>query len=160
MGPSSSDAAVRVVQIMLEKKECASGMGQRLNQLIPNDAAVRDAQAMLRKEECALGMEPRSNDAAVMDAQAMLRKEECASGMGQRWNPNDAAERRWEERRIKTIMFGSMRYLSWPVRQGLMRTCCWKFATDLFLADCEIDSHSPLYFRNDNCYWMQLFFYL
>jgi hypothetical protein len=36
-----SDAALRVVQNMLEKKECASGMGPMLN---PSDAAVRDAQ--------------------------------------------------------------------------------------------------------------------
>jgi hypothetical protein len=97
-----------------------------------------------------MGRRWNANDAAVRDVRTKLEEEECASGMGQRWKPNDAAERRWEERRIKTIMFGSMRYLSWPVRQGLMRTGCWKFATDLFLADREIDS--PLYFRNDDCY--------
>ena len=91
-----------------------------------------------------MGQRLNPNDAAVRDVRSKLKEEECASGMGQRWKPNDAAERRWEERRIKTIMFGSMRYLSWPVRQGLMRTGCWEFATDLFLADREIDS--PLCF--------------
>ena len=45
-----------------------------------NDAAVKDVQIMSSKEECALGMEQRSSQsyAAAKDAQTMLRKEECA----------------------------------------------------------------------------------
>ena len=34
-----NDAAVRDVQILLSREECASNMGQR-----PNDAALKDAQ--------------------------------------------------------------------------------------------------------------------
>jgi hypothetical protein len=50
-------------------------MGQRGQR---RNAAVKDVQIMLKKEECALSMGQRSSDAAVKDVQIMLRKEECA----------------------------------------------------------------------------------
>ena len=50
MGPISNDAAVMDAQIKSIVEECVKGMGQRLN---PNDAALRVVQNMLEKKECA-----------------------------------------------------------------------------------------------------------
>ena len=54
---------------MSSKEECVGGMEQRLS---TKDAAVKDVEAMLGKEECALGMGQRSNYVAAMDAQTKL----------------------------------------------------------------------------------------
>ena len=48
------------------------------------NALLMDVQTYLGKEECASGTGQRSNDVVALDAQTELRIEECALGMGQR----------------------------------------------------------------------------
>ena len=50
MGQRSKYAAVKDVQTMPTREECASGMGER------GYAAKKDAQIRLREEECVRGM--------------------------------------------------------------------------------------------------------
>ena len=81
------DVPLMGVQNMLRMElECASSMGQSIN-----DAARKDAQIKLSAEECANGMGQKPHYAARKDAQIKLSAEEYAKSMGQRSRPKYAA---------------------------------------------------------------------
>ena len=74
-------AALKDVQIMRRREECALGTGLRSSS---TNAQPMGAQIMQRKEERVRGMGQRTNYVAMKDAGIKLSTEECASSMGQR----------------------------------------------------------------------------